>query len=333
VSDRSRRLRPAVTAARRACVAAERLTDRLDLPREGTGLLVFGFHSFFERESDVDSALVYPQEGLTPRRLSALIEHMHGAGYRFISIDDIAGIGAGKYAAITFDDGYANNLAALDTVRTHRVPITVFLPTAYLDSDRRYWWDAVHTERSRQGRAAAAIDRELEWLTPQRSDEIDRYLRAEFGDAVFRSRGDLDRVLTSSEARALAEEPLVTIGNHTVEHPFLPALDDTEIRDQLVSAQAVLTSLTGTAPASIAYPEGAHDDRVLRIAQEVGFRVGITVEPVREAVPVAPDRLLHIGRFQLRREQELEPQLRRMRGRVQVEASVARAWRRVRRVT
>jgi peptidoglycan/xylan/chitin deacetylase (PgdA/CDA1 family) len=315
---------------RRACAAAERLADRLDIPREGTGLVVFVFHSFFERESDVDSGLVYPQEGLTPRRLEALVDHLRGAGYRFVALEEIeGGLPAGRYAAITFDDGYANNLAALDILRAHEVPSTIFVATANLDTDRRYWWDAVYMERRRQGRSAAEIDRELEWLTPQPAQELDRYLRAELGDEVFASRGGLDRVLTSAEARTLAAERLVSLGNHTVDHLVLPGLDDAAIREQLVSAQATLATLGGSAPPSIAYPEGAYDDRVVRIAREAGFRVGVTVEPAREPVPPRPDRLLQIGRFQLRRELGVEPQLRRVRDRLEVGAPLARTWRRV----
>jgi peptidoglycan/xylan/chitin deacetylase (PgdA/CDA1 family) len=44
--------------------------------------------------------------------------------------------------AVTFDDGYADNLeVAMPLLETHEIPATFFLSTAALDSDREFWWD------------------------------------------------------------------------------------------------------------------------------------------------------------------------------------------------
>jgi len=44
--------------------------------------------------------------------------------------------------AITFDDGYRDNLyVAAPMMRAAGVPATVFLAAAYIGSDREFWWE------------------------------------------------------------------------------------------------------------------------------------------------------------------------------------------------
>jgi peptidoglycan/xylan/chitin deacetylase (PgdA/CDA1 family) len=64
-------------------------------------------------------------------------------------------------AAITFDDGYADNAGiAKPLLEEMGIPATFFLATGFVGSERPYWWDALAALVLR-GRAAADIDFEV----------------------------------------------------------------------------------------------------------------------------------------------------------------------------
>ena len=117
---------------------------------ERPALVSFLFHSLFETEAEIRSGLIHPQEATTKQAFRHFLDHFLNAGYRFVSLSDVEnGLDAnGKYGCITFDDGYANNLRILDTLREYGVPATVFVATAYVAEGKRFWWDTIYSERS-----------------------------------------------------------------------------------------------------------------------------------------------------------------------------------------
>ena len=63
------------------------------------------------------------------------------------------------------------------------------------------------------------------------------------------------------------------IGSHGHRHENYSQLEDDEIRRQISTAHRILTELTGKPPNLIRLPNGDFDKRVLRIADELGYRV------------------------------------------------------------
>jgi len=322
-------LRPG-SVLRPVALTVDRSVASVGLRFEEPGVLTVLFHSIFAGRDEVERDLVHPQEALTLDALRHCIEELLAAGYGFVSVEQLVGdLGPdGSHACLTFDDGYANNLRAVPVLEEYGVPAAIFVSTDHVLSGRRFWWDTVYVERRRRGAPPAVIEREIAALKGRSPGSIDADLVREFGEAATTPTSDLDRPLTPVQLRELAAHPLVTIGNHTVDHPLLTTVAPAERDRQIAGAQDALESLTGTRPLAVAYPNGDVDDSVIEAARAAGLAIGFTTTPRRERVPLGSSRRLRLGRYQLFSRSDVDAQLRSARSRFQLlnSARRVRGW-------
>ena len=122
------------------------------------------------------------------------------------------------------------------------------------------------------------------WLR-QRPTEAE--LRDVMRELTVRHRVDMaafcaDLCMGWDELAALAADPLVTIGAHTVNHPILTKLDDKAVRAELDGSRSVIEAALGVRPSHLAYPVGdrsAAGAREFKIAAELGFKTAVTTRP------------------------------------------------------
>jgi peptidoglycan/xylan/chitin deacetylase (PgdA/CDA1 family) len=76
----------------------------------------------------------------SPRRITKLLEQLSGAGYQFVSVNDIMSSYDKKRIAVTFDDGYAHLATVLPPlIDRFKIKPTIFLPTSYIGKSNN--WD------------------------------------------------------------------------------------------------------------------------------------------------------------------------------------------------
>lgn len=63
------------------------------------------------------------------------------------------------------------------------------------------------------------------------------------------------------------------IGSHGHKHDYYSKLEDEEIRKQITTAHNILSDITGKQPNLIRLPNGDFDKRVLKIAEELNYKV------------------------------------------------------------
>jgi peptidoglycan/xylan/chitin deacetylase (PgdA/CDA1 family) len=294
----------------------------LSLFRERSALLCFLFHSLFRSQREMERNLIDPLERTTVAHFRDLVAYYLDNGYRFVTPDQLlAGLAPdGRYAMLTFDDGYFNNVLALPVLEEFGVPALFFISTSHVLRNKCFWWDALYRERTARGASPRTIYHEALALKSLRTDQVESQLRTRFGASVLTPRSDIDRPFAPDELRRFAASPLVHLGNHTADHAILPNYAPREIRRQIADAQQSLRAITGKAPVAIAYPNGAHSQQVTQIAREEGLKIGFTIRPQKVSIPIAADSadVMRLGRFVPKGRRRMSPQCRAYRSDLQL---------------
>jgi len=205
-----------------------------------------------------------------------------------------------RFACFTIDDGYRDNLVhALPVFRKYDCPFTLFVTTSIVDQSCELWWLALeeaiafneHVEP-----ALEAVPKRMntkavseKWSTFNRlydrmramdEDEQRVWIKDFSRRHGINLRAICEReALTWDEVRQLAEDPLVTIGAHTVNHFALSKLDPERALYEMRESRARIGHETGTEPDFFCYPYGcpnAAGAREFELARQAGFEAAVT---------------------------------------------------------
>ena len=289
----------------------------LRFTKERGTLLIFLFHSLFEDKKEAQSGVMDPQQGVTVEMFKTFVTHFHANGYRFVSPEEISKSLAEdrKYALLTFDDGYKNNVRALPILEKFEAPAVFFISSGHVKTGRSFWWDVLHREGKKRGCTDAEINRMIAGCKAHRTEDVEFLLKKEFGENALWPVGDLDRPFTPSELRAFAKHRLVFLGNHTRDHAILPNYSESEISMQICQAQNDILEMTGRTPEMIAYPNGSESVKIRKSAEEAGLRLGVGIRPGHNRLPLDNDSRdqMSLKRFTLRGDRRIELQCRSSR--------------------
>lgn len=210
--------------------------------------------------------------------------------------------------AITFDDGFRNNLdVAAPILQRHRVPALFFVSSRHAEPGQYLWFVYLRklAESFRgnsfmyDGRAwdmSAAVRPEtmrrlwdhLVELTPHPTAmyrAIDEELPRLEDHATQDDLRDTCAGMTAREVAQLSADPLFTIGCHTVDHPYLGRCDLPEAERQLARNQAWIAGITGKPCDTVSYPIGDYTADIVTLCQRLGMTTGYAVTPVLRTSP------------------------------------------------
>jgi peptidoglycan/xylan/chitin deacetylase (PgdA/CDA1 family) len=256
--------------------------------KEKNSLIIPLFHLLFKNSEEKNKKAVDPTLGITVDCFRQIVKHFLDNSYKFVSPDDILkGLSEKeKYVMITFDDGYYNNIHALPILNEYHIPGVFFVTTDNVENNKCFWWDVIYRERIKMKQPIKKINHEIQQLKSKKHDDIEKYLIDLFGKTAFVPKGEVDRPFNPSELKEFSRNKYVFIGNHTKNHAILTNYSSKEIKHQLLESQKALQDLTGKTPNIIAYPNGNHSDKIINISNEVGLKLGLTVKPKKNYLPI-----------------------------------------------
>lgn len=250
-----------------------------------------------------------------------------------VPLDTLAAIARGEaktpagkpLAAISFDDGYLDNLTnARPVLETHDAPATIFLVTSMVGADREYWWDelsqifmetaALPAEMASPFKGEPRVlrfppgDRGSRWgaghffrrhFRDMPLGEVEAHLEALRAWAgVTRHAREEKRVMTPDEVAAI-DGALISIGAHTVNHPSLEDIGPAEQAREIAESQVACEAWVGRPVNHFAYPFGRFNGASVAAARAAGFASACTTQPGVIAPLTNPFRLPRISPGQM----------------------------------
>ena len=199
-----------------------------------------------------------------------------------------------RAAALSFDDGYADNHdVALPLLRQHGLPCTFFVSTGFLDGGRM-WNDTIIESFRRTRCEQADVDDLLPGVGSLRCDTVAerrgaidavigaaKYLEPAWRLQVVEKLAarlavelPTDLMMSSDQVRAMRSAGM-QVGAHTVTHPILARLDAAQARREIVDGRDQLQSILREPVRLFAYPNGRPGEdyraETVELVRDAGF--------------------------------------------------------------
>ena len=195
---------------------------------------------------------------------------------------------------VTFDDAYSDfEKHAWPVLKHYRIPVTLFVPTAFPDQPKRvFWWDrlyhAIHTTtKGELTTQAGSFPISTAMQRDQAYARLKNYIKTLPNDValaeVEQVCSDLgihpheNCVLSWNALRKLASEG-VTLAPHTQTHPIMNHIPPQAMHGEAFGSLQDLRREIGAVPPVFAYPSGFHNQEVVEAVERAGLKLAFTTE-------------------------------------------------------
>lgn len=203
-----------------------------------------------------------------------------------------------KAVALTFDDGYRDNLThAAPILARYGLPATVFLTTGCVGTREMLWFDRLaealktttrtHLQLAGQGALALgstaerlrALQAALSYLKrmpdAERRQTLDEFLRELKVGALDGPK----RLMLSWDEVGVLRGLGFSVGAHTVSHPILSRVSAEDAWQEIVGSKHAIERALGSQARAFAYPNGGREDvteLTVRLVRDAGFTCAVT---------------------------------------------------------
>ena len=265
---------------------------------------------------------------VTPQFLRAMLSHLKSRDIDIVTMDEVHQRLAERnfsrrFACFTLDDGYRDNRDfALPVMREFDAPLTVYVASDFAEGCGRLWWIALEMAITKAssievkfGDVATRLDTSTPAAKQAAFDRLHDWLRGLPGEhdiqreiSTLCARHGVDETaicrelcMSWDELKSFADDPLVTIGAHTITHCNLARQTEETASHEMAASRARIESVLGRPVLHLAYPYGdkiAAGPREFALARSAGFKTAVTTRPGM-IFPESADHLTALQRVSL----------------------------------
>lgn len=221
----------------------------------GPGRFVLMFHGVSsKRRSEIPYSL---QPSFSKDELQDALSWI-SKRFRFLTPNELLETGKAG-ALLTFDDGFANNYSnALPVLEKFQAPAVFFITTQHIQHPTD-WLPAVRKTIRQGWNEESNLPNEL---------------------AV-----DLFNGMTIWQLEKIGRHPLITIGSHTISHPFLSRCGIDSLKKELVESKRYLQDVSGQEVNLFSYPTGDYNPAVIDMVRSANYRAAFAVDSPVVSIP------------------------------------------------
>lgn len=230
-----------------------------------------------KREFDWNKSLA-----ISPESLEKWINLFRNKGFDIVSMDEVCQRiktkEGRKFIALTMDDGYRDNLVyGLPILKKLNVPCTIYVSNCFPNNHAVYWWyfledyikkyNTIDLEKIGINYKKTFSDSEKfivynEVRELLRKSDYKTQLNFALNLCKIKDLEQMNRSLnlTWDEVKRLSDDPLITIGGHTIHHISLKNQSNAVCENEINGGTRELNDKIGVLTKHFAYPYGSKDD-------------------------------------------------------------------------
>ena len=253
-------------------LATVTVTVSRQFDHSGPKALILLYHRVADIQPDPWSQCVTPRHFAEHLEVLSAQWHVLRLGELVRALED--GSIPDRSVVITLDDGYAGNLHCVKPLlERYGTPATVFVASGPVGKPREFWWDQLERSVLRDGNLQLDLYRSLYHLLRPLPDAERRQVLDQLREwaGIEPAVRATHRPLTAEELTELARGELVEIGAHTITHPVLAELPESQQRAEIQGGKARLEELLGRRVRHFACPYGSFSEATPEIVRKAGF--------------------------------------------------------------
>ena len=216
--------------------------------------------------------------------LEKVIVKYKDAGFSFLSLDQLYDVITGKsnidkpFVCFTMDDGYLDNYEnAYPIFKKHNIPFAIFIATDFPNKKAILWWYVIEDLILNSKEIHLSDGSKYNCSTFQEKWNTFRYIREKvlmldqqnivnkLNELFVNYQLDWLAPIQSlsmdwEQIKALTQDPLCTIGGHTISHVALNILSQEELDQEITKGITIIQSHTNYKPDYFAYPYGSEKE-------------------------------------------------------------------------